>query len=123
MSRGSPVQTARSAMPCWSGALCARKRDGICDCLLGATVQSRIPSLRGRDTQVLTLRRVKPGLQMNDQLLNTLLWVSVFILSLGIAYAIIFSEVTRALGSSLSEESAGRGYQDAVTPPWQTWFS
>jgi hypothetical protein len=60
---------------------------------------------------------------MNDQLLNTVLWVSVFILSLGVAYAITFSEVTRALGSSLSDEPAGRGYQDAVTPPWQTWFS
>ena len=60
---------------------------------------------------------------MNDQLLNTVLWVAVFILSLGIAYAIIFSEVTRALGGSLSDEPAGRGYQDAVTPPWQTWFS
>jgi len=60
---------------------------------------------------------------VNDQILNTILWVAVFILSLGIAYAIIFSEVTRALGSSLSDEPAGRGYQDAVTPPWQTWFS
>ena len=60
---------------------------------------------------------------MNDQLMNTLLWVSVVILSLGVAYAITFGEVTRALGSSLSDEPAGRGYQDAVTPPWQTWFS
>jgi hypothetical protein len=60
---------------------------------------------------------------VNDQILNTILWVAVFILSLGIAYAIIFSEVTRALGGSLSDEPAGRGYQDAITPPWQTWFS
>jgi hypothetical protein len=45
------------------------------------------------------------------------------VLSAGLAYAIIFSEVTLALGSVLSDERAGRGYQDALTPPWQTWFS
>lgn len=60
---------------------------------------------------------------IEDLLLNAVLWVSVFILSLALAYAIVFSEVTLALGNALSGEPVGRGYQDAVTPPWQTWFS
>ena len=55
--------------------------------------------------------------------MDPVLWSSVLLLSLGLAYAIIFSEVTLALGNSLGDERAGRGYQDAVTPPWQTWFS
>ena len=55
--------------------------------------------------------------------MSTALWVSVFILSFGLAYAIIFSEVTLALGRSLSNDSPGRGYQDALTPPWQARLS
>jgi hypothetical protein len=51
--------------------------------------------------------------------LSAALWVSVLVLSLGLAYAIVFSEVTLALGRTLSDNGAGRGYQDAVTPPWQ----
>src|SRR5262249_10018763 len=54
-----------------------------------------------------------------DPLLSTVLWVSVFVLSFGLSYAIIFSEVTLALGRSLSDDSPGRGFQDALTPPWQ----
>jgi hypothetical protein len=55
--------------------------------------------------------------------LSTALWVSVLILSFGLAYAIIFSEVTLALGRSLSNDTPGRGYQDALTPPWQARLS
>jgi len=58
-----------------------------------------------------------------DPVLSTALWVSVFVLSFGLAYAIIFSEVTLALGRTLSEHDAGRGYQDALTPPWQARLS
>jgi hypothetical protein len=62
------------------------------------------------------------GLQ-KDPLLSTALWVSVFVLSFGLAYAIIFSEVTLALGRTLSGHGGGRGYQDALTPPWQARLS
>ena len=62
------------------------------------------------------------GLQ-KDPLLSTALWVSVFVLSFGLAYAIIFSEVTLALGRTLSEHGGGRGFQDALTPPWQARLS
>ena len=55
--------------------------------------------------------------------MSVILWASVLVLSPGLAYAIVFSEVTLALGSSLCDERTGRGYQDAVTPPWQTCFS
>ena len=51
--------------------------------------------------------------------MSAVLWVLVLVLSLGLAYAIVFSEVTLALGQTLSDNGAGRGYQDAVTPPWQ----
>jgi hypothetical protein len=47
----------------------------------------------------------------------------VLVLSFGLAYAIIFSEVTLALGRTLSGNSAGRGFQDALTPPWQARLS
>jgi hypothetical protein len=55
--------------------------------------------------------------------LSTALWISVLVLSFGLAYAIIFSEVTLALGRTLSDERPGRGYQDALTPPWQARLS
>jgi hypothetical protein len=57
-----------------------------------------------------------------EQVLSAVLWVSVFVLSLGLAYAIVFSEVTLALGRTLGNDAPGRGYQDAVTPPWQARF-
>jgi len=38
---------------------------------------------------------------------------------LGLAYAIIFSEVTLALGRTVNGDSPGRGCQDALRPPWQ----
>jgi hypothetical protein len=52
--------------------------------------------------------------------LNAALWVSVsvLVLSLGLAYSIIFNEVTLALGRTLSETQVGPGYQAALTPPW-----
>ena len=55
--------------------------------------------------------------------MSTALWASVFVLSFGLAYAIIFSEVTLALGRTLSGHGGGRGFQDALTPPWQARLS
>ena len=55
--------------------------------------------------------------------MSAALWVSVLVLSLGLAYAIVFSEVTLALGRTLSDDSPGRGCQDALTPPWQARLS
>ena len=55
--------------------------------------------------------------------MSATLWISVLALSFGLAYAIIFSEVTLALGRTLSDSGPGRGYQDALTPPWQARLS
>ena len=55
--------------------------------------------------------------------MSTALWISALVLSFGLAYAIIFSEVTLALGRTLSDDRPGRGYQDALTPPWQARLS
>jgi len=55
--------------------------------------------------------------------LSAALWLSVLVLSAGLAYSIIFSEVARALDRTLSDSGIGDGYQAALLPPWQVRFS
>jgi hypothetical protein len=55
--------------------------------------------------------------------LSAALWLSVLVLSAGLAYSIIFSEVTLALDRTLSESDVGSGYQAALLPPWQVRLS
>jgi hypothetical protein len=55
--------------------------------------------------------------------LSAALWLSVLVLSAGLAYSIIFSEVTLALDRTLSESDFGSGYQAALLPPWQVRLS
>jgi hypothetical protein len=55
--------------------------------------------------------------------LSAALWLSVLVLSGGLAYSIIFSEVTLALDRTLSDGDLGSGYQAALLPPWQVRLS
>jgi len=55
--------------------------------------------------------------------LSAALWLSVLVLSAGLAYSIIFSEVTLALDRTLSGSEVGSGYQAALLPPWQVRLS
>jgi len=55
--------------------------------------------------------------------LSAALWLSVLALSAGLAYSVVFSEVTLALGRTLSEAGPDSAYQAALTPPWQARLS
>jgi hypothetical protein len=48
--------------------------------------------------------------------MSVVLWISVIVLTLAIAYTTHFSGATLALGRALSDTSSGTGYQDAVIP-------
>jgi hypothetical protein len=54
--------------------------------------------------------------------MSVVLWISVIVLALAIAYTTHFSGATLALGRALSDTSSGTGYQDAATPPWSANF-
>jgi len=58
-----------------------------------------------------------------EPFLSAALWLSVLVVSAGLAYSIIFSEVTLALDRTLSDGGIGRGYQAALLPPWQVRLS
>ena len=55
--------------------------------------------------------------------MSAALWLSVLVLSAGLAYSIVFSEVALALDRTLSESDVGSGYQAALLPPWQVRLS
>lgn len=48
------------------------------------------------------------------------LWLLVAVLAVGFAYTLQFSGATLAMGRELSGSTTTTGFQDAVTPPWQT---
>jgi hypothetical protein len=52
--------------------------------------------------------------------ISDLLWASGPLSSLGVGYTARFSGATLALGRALSSTGEGRGFQDAVTPRWET---
>jgi hypothetical protein len=58
-----------------------------------------------------------------EQLVSTALWLAALALSAGLAYSIVFSEVTLALGRTLSAAGPVGAYQAALTPPWQARLS
>jgi hypothetical protein len=49
--------------------------------------------------------------------LNTLQWIFIIPISLGLAHATLFSGATQKLGRALSSTGIGNGFQDAITPP------
>jgi hypothetical protein len=51
-----------------------------------------------------------------------ILWICVGVASLALAYHLQFSAATLALGRALSDTQSPTGFQDAITPPWQTNF-
>lgn len=48
------------------------------------------------------------------------LWLLVVVLAVGLAYTLQFSSATLAFGRELSGSTTTTGFQDAITPPWQT---
>lgn len=48
------------------------------------------------------------------------LWFLVVLLAVGFAYTLQFSCATLAMGRELSGSTTTTGFQDAITPPWQT---
>jgi hypothetical protein len=48
------------------------------------------------------------------------LWLVAVSFAFGFAYTMQFSGATLQLGRELADTSSGTGYQDAITPPWQT---
>ena len=47
------------------------------------------------------------------------LWISTILLTPVYSYTTSFAGASLSFGRSLGEVSQGRGYQDAVTPPWE----
>ncbi len=82
-------------------------------------MKRRVARDNGRLAQV---RQFLPP-AVRERLLSTALWLSVLALSAGLAYSLVFSEVTLALGHALSEAGPESGYQAALTPPWQARLS
>jgi hypothetical protein len=51
------------------------------------------------------------------------LWAAAVIQATAFGYTMRFTEATLAVGRELSETTSGTGFQDAVTPPWETTFA
>ena len=49
-------------------------------------------------------------------------WVFASIMTVLLSYQLRFSEATLIFGRELSDTDSATGFQDAVTPPWQTKF-
>jgi hypothetical protein len=49
-------------------------------------------------------------------------WIFASIMTVLLSYQLRFSEATLVLGRELSDTDSATGFQDAVTPPWQTKF-
>lgn len=47
-------------------------------------------------------------------------WLLVAVLAVGLAYTLQFSSATLAFGRELSGSTTTTGFQDAITPPWQS---
>ena len=50
----------------------------------------------------------------------SVLWLGAVCCALGVAYIMQFSRATLQFGRALAENESGTGFQDAITPPWQT---
>lgn len=49
-----------------------------------------------------------------------LLWGLTVVIAFPLAYSLVFSSITLSMGKELSGTESSRGFQDAITPPWQT---
>jgi hypothetical protein len=52
-----------------------------------------------------------------------ILWLAVVLAGCALSYVTQFAGATLSMGRALSETDSGRGFQDAITPPWQTNFA
>lgn len=53
-------------------------------------------------------------------MIEGVLWGLAVVMTFAFAYTMQFTASTRELGVELSDSDSGTGFQDAVTPPWQT---
>ena len=51
------------------------------------------------------------------------LWALVVILTPAFGYTMRFTAATLAVGRDLAGTTSGTGFQDAITPPWETTFA
>ena len=51
------------------------------------------------------------------------LWLFAGLIAFFFAYNMHFTQATLSFGQELAETSSGTGFQDAITPPWQTNFA
>jgi hypothetical protein len=51
------------------------------------------------------------------------LWILVVVLAVALAYTLQFAAATLSFGRELSDTGSPTGFQDAVTPPWETNFA
>jgi hypothetical protein len=51
------------------------------------------------------------------------LWIGTLVLIPFLAYSLQFTEATLLLGRSLSDSGSKTGFQDAITPPWESKLS
>jgi len=51
------------------------------------------------------------------------LWLFAGLIAVFFAYNMHFTQATLSFGRELAETSSGTGFQDAITPPWQTNFA
>jgi len=52
--------------------------------------------------------------------IESILWVLAVVMAFAFAYALLFTASTHAIGVELSDTDSGTGFQDAITPPWQS---
>ena len=52
--------------------------------------------------------------------MTILLWLFATFAAVGFAYTMSFTKSTLIFGRELSETNSDTGFQDAITPPWQT---
>ena len=52
--------------------------------------------------------------------MSSALWIAAVVTAFGLAYAFNFTAATLSFGRELSTTGSPRGYQDAITPPWET---
>lgn len=52
--------------------------------------------------------------------MSDFLWSLAALSAIPLAYTFLFSSVTLSMGRELSDTESKQGFQDAITPPWQT---
>ncbi len=52
--------------------------------------------------------------------MKTILWIFSVVMSFGFAYTMQFTAATLSIGRELSDTNSATGFQNAITPPWQT---